>query len=207
MLQRPLIQTVDTNFMGLCPAAVQIDSLGNPTFLVNRLTFPAADPFAQRFYLAHELGHWLLATDNEQTADTFALAALAGTEHQSLKKSLAALNRLHTIPYSRLHALYQHCITIDNQHKHQPLISIIMKQNLSNDLNRKIFVNHANGNDTPDPSVDNATLANAAQLLGDIIGGPCRRRAGLRVNGIFFSLESILLAALLILAVIALKRR
>lgn len=207
MLQRPLIQTVDTNFMGLCPAAVQIDSLGNPTFLVNRLTFPAADPFAQRFYLAHELGHWLLATDNEQTADTFALAALAGTEHQSLKKSLAALNRLHTIPYSRLQALYQHCITIDNQHKHQPLISIIMKQNLSNDLNRKIFVNHADGNDTPDPSVDNATLANAAQLLGDIIGGPCRRRAGLRVNGIFFSLESILLTAILILAVIALKRR
>lgn len=207
MLQPPLIQTVDTNFMGLCPAAVQIDSLGNPTFLVNRLTFPAADPFAQRFYLAHELGHWLLATDNEQTADTFALSALAGTEHQSLKKSLAALNRLHTIPYSRLHALYQHCITIDNQHKHQPLISPIMKQNLSNDLNRKIFVNRADGNDTPDPSVDNATLANAAQLLGDIIGGPCRRRAGLRVNGIFFSLESILLVALLILAVIALKRR
>ena len=145
MLQRPLIQTVDTNFMGLCPAAVQIDGHGNPTFLVNRLTFPAADPFAQRFYLAHELGHWLLATDNEQTADTFALSALAGTEHQSLKKSLAALNRLHTIPYSRLHALYQHCITIDNQHKHQPLISIIMKQNLSNDLNRKIFVNRADG--------------------------------------------------------------
>ena len=207
MLQPPLIQTVDTNFMGLCPAAVQIDGHGNPTFLVNRLTFPAADPFAQRVYLAHELGHWLLATDNEQTADTFALSALAGTEHQSLKKSLHALNRLHTIPYSRLHALYQHCITIDNQHKHQPLISIIMKQNLSNDLNRKIFVNHADGNDTPDPSVDNATLANAAQLLGDIIGGPCRRRAGLRVNGIFFSLESILLTALLILAVIALKRR
>jgi hypothetical protein len=207
MLQPPLIQTVDTNFMGLCPAAVQIDGHGNPTFLVNRLTFPAADPFAQRFYLAHELGHWLLATDSEQTADTFALAALAGTEHQSLKKSLAALNRLHTIPYSRLQALYQHCITIDNQHKHQPLISIIMKQNLSNDLNRKIFVNHADGNDTPDPSVDNANIANAAQVLGDIIGGPCRRRAGLRVNGIFFSLESILLAALLILAVIALKRR
>ena len=193
--------------MGLCPAAVQIDGHGNPLFLVNRLTFPVAYEFAQRFYLAHELGHWLLATDNEQTADTFAISALAGTEHQSLKKSLAALNRLHTIPYSRLHALYQHCITIDNQHKHQPLISIIMKQNLSNDLNRKIFVNRADGNDTPDPSVDNATLANAAQLLGDIIGGPCRRRAGLRVNGIFFSLESILLAAILILAVVALKRR
>ena len=208
MQQRPFIQSVGTDFMGLCPAAVRIDGDGHPTFLVNSLSFPAADEFAQRFYLAHELGHWLLATDNEQTADTFALAALAGTEHQSLKKSLAALNRLHTIPYSRLHALYQHCITIDNQHKHQPLISPIMKQNLSNDLNRKIFVNRADGDETSTPQTpDNATLANAAQLLGDIIGGPCRRRAGLRVNGIFFSLESILLAALLILAVIALKRR
>ena len=194
--------------MGLCPAAVQIDGHGNPLFLVNRLTFPVADEFAQRFYLAHELGHWLLATDSEQAADAFALGVLAGTERRSLKKSLAALDRMHTIPYSRLEALYRRCITIDNQHKHQPLISIIMKQNLSNDLNRKIFVNHADGDETTTrQNIDTANVANAAQVLGDIIGGPCRRRAGLRVNGIFFSLESILLAAILILAVVALKRR
>ena len=194
--------------MGLCPAAVQIDGHGNPLFLVNRLTFPVADEFAQRFYLAHELGHWLLATDSEEAADAFALGVLAGTERRSLKKSLAALDRMHTIPYSRLEALYRRCILTDNQHKQQPLISIIMKQNLSNDLNRKIFVNRADGDETSTPTTpDNATLANAAQLLGDIIGGPCRRRAGLRVNGIVFSLESILLAAILILAVVALKRR
>lgn len=194
--------------MGLCPAAVQIDGHGNPLFLVNRLTFPVADEFAQRFYLAHELGHWLLATDSEEAADAFALGVLAGTERRSLKKSLAALDRMHTIPYSRLEALYRRCILTDNQHKHQPLISIIMKQNLSNDLNRKIFVNHADGDETTTrQNIDTANVANAAQVLGDIIGGPCRRRAGLRVNGIFFSLESILLAALLILAVVALKRR
>lgn len=194
--------------MGLCPAAVQIDGHGNPLFLVNRLTFPVADEFAQRFYLAHELGHWLLATDSEEAADAFALGVLAGTERRSLKKSLAALDRMHTIPYSRLEALYRRCILTDNQHKQQPLISIIMKQNLSNDLNRKIFVNHADGDETPTrQNIDTANVANAAQVLGDIIGGPCRRRAGLRVNGIFFSLESILLAAILILAVVALKRR
>ncbi len=194
--------------MGLCPAAVQIDGHGNPLFLVNRLTFPVADEFAQRFYLAHELGHWLLATDSEEAADAFALGVLAGTERRSLKKSLAALDRMHTIPYSRLEALYRRCILTDNQHKQQPLISIIMKQNLSNDLNRKIFVNHADGDETTTrQNIDTANVANAAQVLGDIIGGPCRRRAGLRVNGIFFSLESILLAALLILAVVALKRR
>lgn len=194
--------------MGLCPAAVQIDGHGNPLFLVNRLTFPVADEFAQRFYLAHELGHWLLATDSEEAADAFALGVLAGTERRSLKKSLAALDRMHTIPYSRLEALYRRCILTDNQHKQQPLISIIMKQNLSNDLNRKIFVNHADGDETTTrQNIDTANVANAAQVLGDIIGGPCRRRAGLRVNGIFFSLESILLAAILILAVVALKRR
>ena len=207
MQQRPFIQSVGTDFMGLCPAAVRIDGDGHPTFLVNSLSFPAADEFAQRFYLAHELGHWLLDTDSEQAADTFALSVLAGTERRSLKKSLAALDRMHTIPYSRLQALYHRCILIDNQHKQQPLISIIMKQNLSNDLNRKIFVNHADGDEPATHPVDTANIANAAQVLGDIIGGPCRRRAGLRVNGIFFSLESILLIALLILAVIALKKR
>ena len=82
-----------------------------------------------------------------------------------------------------------------------------MKQNLSNDLRRNIFVSRADGeqpdNDNP---IDSGTVANAAQLLGDIIGGPNRRRAGIKVNNVFFSLESILLTALLVVAIIALKR-
>ena len=84
-----------------------------------------------------------------------------------------------------------------------------MKQNLSNDLRRNIFVNRADGDNDPNGTTDvnAANVANAAQVLGDIIGGPNRRRAGMRVNGVFFSLESILLAALLIVAVIALRKR
>lgn len=94
-----------------------------------------------------------------------------------------------------------------------------MKQNLSNDLRRNIFVNRADGRDRmgatgtsgeqPDStdSIDNGTLANVAQLLGDLIGGPNRRRAGIKVNNVFFSLESILLTALLVVAIVALKRR
>lgn len=84
-----------------------------------------------------------------------------------------------------------------------------MKQNLSNDLSRNIFVNRADGDNDSNGTTDvnAANVANAAQVLGDIIGGPNRRRAGMRVNGVFFSLESILLAALLIVAVIALRKR
>ena len=63
------IKSVGTDFMGLCPAAVQIDGSGNPTLLVNSLTFDTAPHFAQRFYLAHELGHWLLSTSSEEAAD------------------------------------------------------------------------------------------------------------------------------------------
>ena len=83
-----------------------------------------------------------------------------------------------------------------------------MKQNLSNDLRRNIFVSRADG-EQPDSTnpIDNGTMANAAQLLGDLIGGPNRRRAGIKVNNVFFSLESILLAALLVVAIVALKRR
>lgn len=84
-----------------------------------------------------------------------------------------------------------------------------MKQNLSNDLRQNIFVNRADGDNDSNGTTDvnAANVANAAQVLGDIIGGPNRRRAGMRVNGVFFSLESILLAALLIVAVIALRKR
>ena len=83
-----------------------------------------------------------------------------------------------------------------------------MKQNLSNDLRRNIFVNRADGEETPGTNdVNPGTIANAAQVLGDIIGGPNRRRAGVRINNVFFSLESILLTALLVVAIVALKRR
>ena len=116
-MRRQIIQSVGYNFMGFCPAAVHIDTEGNPTFLVNRDVFPTAPEFAQRFYLAHEVGHWIMNTSNEEVADAFALGILAGTERRSLKKSLEALNRMHTIPYQRLDALYRRCLATDKASK------------------------------------------------------------------------------------------
>ena len=82
------------------------------------------------------------------------------------------------------------------------------KQNLNNDLDRNIFVQRADGDTAAAmPAAGAAEVANAAQVLGDIIAGPSRRRAGLRVNGVFVSLESILLAGLLIVGIIALVRK
>lgn len=82
------------------------------------------------------------------------------------------------------------------------------KQNLNNDLERNIFVQRADGEkESGMPAAGAAEVANAAQVLGDIIAGPSRRRAGLRVNGVFVSLESILLAGVLIVGIIALVRK
>lgn len=47
----------------------------------------------------------------------------------------------------------------------------------------------------------------AANALGDLFGGNNRRRAGLRINNVFFTMESIMLVAILIvLVVIACKK-
>lgn len=79
---------------------------------------------------------------------------------------------------------------------------------MNNDLDRNIFVQRADGDsESGIPAAGAAEAANAAQLIGDIIAGPSRRRAGLRVNGVFFSIESLLLAGLLVVGVVMLCRR
>jgi len=99
------VRSVGPRFMGSCPAAVQTDGTGRAVVLVNRATFGVAPEFARRFYLAHELGHWLTGSAAEEVADAFALGLLAGSERRSLKQSVEALARLHTIPAARLRAL------------------------------------------------------------------------------------------------------
>lgn len=85
-----------------------------------------------------------------------------------------------------------------------------MKQNLSKLYSNPLQMNREDGDTTPATDlVTNAAqnAANAAQVIGDIIVGNNRRRAGLRINNVFFSLESILLAAILIVMVVSVTKR
>lgn len=205
-----LVRTVGYKELQDCPAAVMIDQGGRPTLLVNSQTFPLLSDFEQRFALAHELGHFLMGSGNEEVADAFALGALAGTEPRSLKKSLAALYHLPTIPYQRMQALYRRCLLIDKQNDNNSKKTTDMKQNLSKLYSTPLQMNREDGDTTPATDlVTNAAqnAANAAQVIGDIIVGNNRRRAGLRINNVFFSLESILLAAILIVIVVSVTKR
>lgn len=53
----------------------------------------------------------------------------------------------------------------------------------------------------------NEQMLLGAQFLGELIGGNNRRRAGIRINNVFFSIESFLLFGILVCGVVALCRK
>lgn len=194
------VKSVGPEELQLCPAAVEIYPDGDAVLLVNELSFPTASPFAQKFYLAHELGHYLVAGENEEAADAFAVSLLAGTERKSLKKSLRALYDLQVIPYERLESLYNICKQIDKQHQKTSIM--VKKQNLNYRADGVTIEAPTEPATVETPSTPATTAIQAANVLGDIIGGNNRRRAGIRINNVFFSIESILMAAILIAVVV-----
>lgn len=85
-----------------------------------------------------------------------------------------------------------------------------MKQNLSKIYGAPLQMNREDGEPMPstlDVPTAAQNAADAAQVIGDIIVGNNRRRAGLRINNVFFSVESILLTAILIVLVVMVAKR
>ncbi len=111
-----MIRYADSRTLGLCPAAVYMDS---GDIEINLSVWGSYTPFQQRFILYHEMGHYLLQTSSEERADRYALHRLYATAPQSLKQSLGTLARLH-IPDSRLEALYRECLLLDAQRNQNP---------------------------------------------------------------------------------------
>ncbi len=104
-----MIKYVDSRTLGLCPAAVYMET---GDIEVNTSVWDTYTPFQQAFILYHELGHYRLRTDDETLADRYALHQLYARYPQSLKQSLGTLARLR-IPDSRMEALYRECLLLD----------------------------------------------------------------------------------------------
>ena len=90
-----MLQTIYTNnydIVGNSPAViVENDFTGDAVIYLNNNVFPKLTPFQQKFVVQHELGHYVLNTDSEIEADTYAFDILAGTEFQSLKQCISAI--------------------------------------------------------------------------------------------------------------------
>lgn len=107
--------------LGVCPAAVVIDEDGSTVFVTNRDTFPKFTRQQQMFILAHELGHRLTGSADEQVADAFALGLTAGRQRRSLKSAISAVASMRAVPASRVEALYKLCLRIDRKHTNRTI--------------------------------------------------------------------------------------
>lgn len=124
--------------MGTNPASVNIDT---KEIKVNAPLFSMYTPLQQKLVFGHEKGHVHYNTvDNEELADRYALELVAGSEPQSLRKSvdafigvLASCN----IPESRKKAIIVSALRIDaerfgNEHARQLLIEFEKKAREAN---------------------------------------------------------------------------
>lgn len=102
--------------LGSCPAAVIVGADGDTLFAINRDVFPTLPRGEQYFILAHELGHRLLGTADEQVADAFALGLTAGRRRRSLKSAVSAVAKMRAVPAARVEALYSLALRLDRQH-------------------------------------------------------------------------------------------
>ena len=144
-----MIKYVDSRTLGLCPAAVYMET---GDIEVNTSVWDTYTPFQQAFILYHELGHYRLRTDDETLADRYALHQLYARYPQSLKQSLGTLARLR-IPDSRMEALYRECLLLDAEQNNNvraqlELIKIRKQQNrniMKPSKLKEVKINYADG--------------------------------------------------------------
>lgn len=151
-----MIKYVDSRTLGLCPAAVYMET---GDIEVNTSVWDTYTPFQQAFILYHELGHYRLRTDDETLADRYALHQLYARYPQSLKQSLGTLARLR-IPDSRMEALYRECLLLDAEQNNNvraqlELIKIRKQQNrniMKPSKLKEVKINYADGTAVEEPT-------------------------------------------------------
>ena len=151
-----MIKYVDSRTLGLCPAAVYMET---GDIEVNTSVWDTYTPFQQAFILYHELGHYHLRTDDETLADRYALHQLYERYPQSLKQSLGTLARLR-IPDSRMEALYRECLLLDAEQNNNvraqlELIKIRKQQNrniMKPSKLKEVKINYADGTAVEEPT-------------------------------------------------------
>jgi len=142
------VYTDKYEIVGNSPAViVENNNTGNAVIYLNKNIFPHLTLFQQKFVVQHELGHYILDTDNEIEADAYAFDTLAGTEFQSLKQSINVIYELlpvmNTGRLPRLKAMVENALQWDylngNQQAQQELFYI---QSLRPDEFLKYFENN-----------------------------------------------------------------
>jgi hypothetical protein len=183
-----------------CPAAAD---MVDGVIEINADVWGDYDNFQRRFILAHEEGHIVLDTDNEEEADRYAVNKVRGTARKSLKRSLETLYKVGVVNERRYLILYREALRIDWEQYGNGKAKRELESINQNNMKAKT----GNGLINPYVQQKSARKKRAYRAFAD--GGEetenvkmvCQSKShkvnGVKIGGYYFSFTNILLAAVL----------
>ena len=199
-----------------CPAAVDMET---GDIYINLDVWDRYTEAEKQFILGHELGHYMLDTDDEEEADQYALQRNFGKVRKSLKSSFTALEKAGVNNEERWGELYENALEIDadngNDRAAAELKKIKYKTKKTSETMRNIpgqityiqpdypLMNNfcrADGDEGGEPQDPQTPpyIPNAGEGLG-------LRRQGVQVGSLFLKVTDIILIAIGIILLVKLN--
>jgi len=204
---------VDSGVLGSSPAAVYMDT---GIIEINKDIWHKFTPYERAFIVEHEKGHYLLPTEYEKEADTYALVQTLKINKNALRHAVSALIKMNPKDKTRLKAIYSENTLLKQTGKtsyqkinNQKTNNMNKKQNLTDSPFLKAAANgnplanvtkpkkkrnkkkRADGNDTP---ITTTTYGKSHKINGFAIGN------------VYFSMTNILLALILVSTFVLIKK-
>lgn len=198
-------RTVGCAELQSCPAEVDMQT---GVVSINADVWDMYDDFEKSFLIAHEMGHYILGTDDEKKADEYALNAVYRIAPKSLKRSLQALYRIGIVDSSRMLNLYQAALNLDARDGNQA--AAIELQNIENDYKREFYTDNNQNNKTmKKTNYIRTRRADGAEVVETVETEKKRGHSvnGITVAGCYFSFTNIMLIIIAVLMVIILKKQ
>lgn len=199
---------VDSKVLGDSPAAVYMDS---GIIEINKDVWHKFTPYERAFIIKHEKGHFLLPTQFEKEADTYALLETQKINKNALGDAINTLVKMNLKDKSRLKSLYYEALLF----KKTGQTSFMKINNNINDMRQKQnstdspFLRKAAANGNPLNALKKTKKKknNKKRAVGDAeenlpvtttTYGKSHKINGFSAGNMYFSITNILLAAILV---------
>jgi len=143
------IEYVTRRELGDCPASVDMNE---GIIEINEDVWDHYDDFQKRFILFHEEAHYVLQTDSEQAADTYALRQVAGKYPRSLARSIETLFKVGICNDERYDNIYREALKLDYKMGNKNALIELQKFENMNNFSPKNRKNRVDGGVEPERS-------------------------------------------------------
>lgn len=185
-----------------CPAEVD---MATGVISINMDVWDDYDDFEKSFVIAHEVGHYVLDTDDEKEADLYALKAVYKTAPKSLRRSIQTLYRIGIVDTERMMSLYKHALSIDAQEGNQA--AAIELQSIDNDFNQQFYTNQKTEKEMKKPMYI-YRRADGAEVIETVTETKKKGHGlnGVNLGGYYFSFTNIMLIVIAVMLFVIYKK-